>query len=429
MSGWKGMARGWRGDLPRKIEWIPPSNPRICANFLDFYALAAYPTTMEFTQRFVVEYEYSVHFTRDALAPASEVLRETLPAAGAPHRCLFVVDSGLAAATPELLQRVEQYAAHNDHRLTLVVPPLVVQGGEACKNDPALLASVRAALEAGGICRHSFVVALGGGAVLDLVGYAAATVHRGVRLIRMPSTVLAQNDAGIGVKNGVNAFGTKNFCGTFAPPFSVINDLDLLRTLPRRDQRAGQAEAVKVALVRSAEFFAELEASSRELAACEEAATEAMVTRCAREHLEHIAGGGDPFELGSARPLDFGHWSAHRLEEMTNGEVRHGEAVAVGMAVDTCYAYERGLLTMEQRDRVLRLLRDLGLDLHHPELERMDLASALDSFRQHLGGALCVTLPRGIGRLVEVSEMDLDLLRRCIAWLGQQDAVSQGDDR
>lgn len=376
---------------------------------------------MEVTQRFVVEYEYSVRFTRGALAPSNHILRELLPAAAAPHRFLFAVDSGVVEATPSLLDQIERYAAAHADRMRLVAPPLIVQGGEVCKNDPTHLDQVLTALTNGGLCRHSFVVALGGGAVLDLVGYAAATFHRGVRLIRMPSTVLAQNDAGVGVKNGVNARGTKNMYGTFAPPFAVVNDLDLLRTLSRRDLRAGMAEAVKVSMVRSAEFFEELEASRGELAQFQEPALEALVTRCAKEHLDHIAEGGDPFELGSARPLDFGHWTAHRLEEMTGGAVRHGEAVAAGMAVDSCYAAAKNLITVEERDRVLSLLRDLGFSLHFPELSAMDLASALESFRAHLGGELCITLPHGIGQRRELNEMDLALVRRCIDRLAQDD--------
>ena len=383
---------------------------------------------MEVTQRFAVQYEYPVRFTRGALDPTNNVLRQTLPETTEPHRTLVVLDSGLVQADASLPGRIKQYAAAHADVLQLVGDPLLVTGGEDCKNDPEQLATVLAALEAGSLCRHSFVVAIGGGAVLDLVGYAAATLHRGVRLIRMPSTVLAQNDAGVGVKNGVNFLGKKNFLGTFSPPFAVINDLDLLRTLAPRDLRSGIAEAVKVALIRSVAFFEELEATRRELARFAEPAMEQMVIRCARHHLKHIAEGGDPFELGSARPLDFGHWTAHRLEEMTAGEVRHGEAVAVGMAVDTCYACLRGLLTSGERDRVLSLLADLGFLLYHSQLESMDLVSALDSFREHLGGELTITLPHGLGRRLEVHEMDLELVRQSIQKVRQRFADTDNGD-
>ena len=371
----------------------------------------------EVVQRFRVQYEYRVRFTRSVFDPSNEVLREAFPSDGGPHLTLFVLDSGLVEADPTLPRRVERYLSAHRDRLRPAGAAVVIHGGEACKNDPQHLLRLHHELEAGALCRHSFVVAVGGGAVLDLAGFAAATVHRGLRLIRLPSTVLAQNDAGIGVKNGVNSFGKKNFLGTFAPPFAVINDLDLLRTLSERDLRCGMAEAVKVALVRDADFFDQLERDRRLLECFDEGTMERMVIRCARQHLEHISEGGDPFELGSARPLDFGHWTAHRLEEMTGGRVRHGEAVAVGMALDSCYACDQGLITEAQRDRVLRLLADLGFSLFHPELERMDLGSALDRFREHLGGELHITLPRGVGQRLEVHEMDLDRVRRCITWL------------
>jgi 3-dehydroquinate synthase len=252
---------------------------------------------------------------------------------------------------------------------------------------------------------------------VDLAGFAAAIAHRGVRFVRMPSTVLAQNDAGVGVKNGVNAFGRKNFLGTFAPPFAVVNDFDLLRTLSPRDRRAGLAEAVKVAMIRDATFFESLERDREALRDGETTSLERAIYRCAELHLAHIAQGGDPFEQGSARPLDFGHWSAHRLEEVTAGGLRHGEAVAIGMALDSSYAGRVGLLAPQELERTLRLLAGLGFELYHPALAKLNLGAALEGFREHLGGELTVTLPLGIGHGVEVHAMDLEILKSCIGEL------------
>src|SRR5205085_1421109 len=117
--------------------------------------------------------------------------------------------------------------------------------------------------------------------------------HRGCRLIRMPTTVLAQNDAGVGVKNGVNFQGRKNFVGSFAPPFAVINDYDFLRTLPARDMRAGMAEAVKVATIKDADFLSWLHKERRALGAFAPEAVEYMIERCAERHIEHV-GSADP---------------------------------------------------------------------------------------------------------------------------------------
>src|SRR5690606_38845412 len=145
------------------------------------------------------------------------------------------------------------------------------------------------------IDRHSYVVAIGGGAVLDAVGLVATTTHRGVRHIRVPTTVLAQNDSGVGVKNGGNLQGVKEFVGTFAAPFAVLNDRDFAMSLPDRDKVAGMAEAVKVALIRDAAFFAWLEQHSEHLATFERDAMATMIRRCAELHMRQIAHGGDPF--------------------------------------------------------------------------------------------------------------------------------------
>ncbi|HWI41830.1 MAG TPA: 3-dehydroquinate synthase, partial [Verrucomicrobiae bacterium] len=239
---------------------------------------------------------------------------------------------------------------------------------------------------------------------------------RGVRLIRVPSTVLAQNDAGVGVKNGVNLFGSKNFAGTFTPPAAVFNDSSLLRTLHPRDARSGIAEAVKVAVIRDASFFDYLFSNRFLLRALEAGVTEEMIFRCADLHLRHIRG-GDPFEISSARPLDFGHWAAHRMEELTGGELRHGEGVAVGIALDSLYAVQRGMLTAEEADSIILLLRDCGLPVSHPALRSLDVGRALEDFRRHLGGRTTITLPAGIGRSIDVHGIDVPVMRKCIMLL------------
>jgi 3-dehydroquinate synthase len=255
------------------------------------------------------------------------------------------------------------------------------------------------------------VIAVGGGALLDLVGLAAATAHRGVRHVRVPTTTLSQADSSIGVKNGINAFGKKNFIGTFAVPWAVVNDSEMLASLPPRDKRAGYVEAVKVALIRDREFFEEIEGNAAKLREFEPAAMQRLIQRCAELHLDHIANSGDPFELGSARPLDFGHWSAHKLEQLSEYKLRHGEAVAIGIALDVVYARRMGLLAAKAADRILKLLETLGFDLYANELLHVDSEGALvvlkglEEFREHLGGRLTVTLLNGIGRGIEVHEM------------------------
>jgi 3-dehydroquinate synthase len=359
-------------------------------------------------QHIALSFDFPVVFTRRAFDPDNPALPEVLGRAGpGPHRLGVVLDGGLVKADPGLVGRLTASLSANARVAELAAPPLVVAGGEGAKADFSVLRAVWQLIFEAKLCRQSFLLVVGGGAVLDAAGFAAATAHRGVRLIRMPSTVLAQNDAGVGVKNGVNAFGRKNYLGAFAPPYAVINDQALLATLPARERRAGLAEAVKVALVRDAAFFHRLVELAPRLAVLEPDALEEATRRCAKAHLAHIASGGDPFELGSARPLDFGHWAAHALEEATGGALRHGEAVAVGVALDTLYSRMAGLVSEAEATAVLALLDTLGLSVWHPALATLDMAAAVEAFREHLGGRLHLSLLTGIGRRTEVHEVDL----------------------
>ena len=372
----------------------------------------------EIQQSFGVRFEYRVVFGRGLLRSSDHTLAELLARAGSgPHRVLVAIDSEVLAHHPSLPEDLRTYQRSHPKVLELVAKPLVVRGGEQCKNDLLDVEQVHRLVEIHGLCRHSFVLVIGGGAVLDTVGYAVATAHRGLRLIRMPTTVLAQNDAGIGVKNGVNWQGRKNFLGTFSPPFAVLNDLAFLETLEVRDRRAGLAEAVKVALIRDADFFDHLCEQSAALARFDTDAMEHVIRRCAELHLRHIATSGDPFELGSARPLDFGHWAAHKLEELSQNALRHGEAVAIGLAIDAVYSQRSGRISDDELHRVLSLLASLGFDLAHESLARLDVERALADFREHLGGQLCITLLGEIGRGVEVHEIDCAAMQKAIDFL------------
>jgi 3-dehydroquinate synthase len=381
--------------------------------------------TAVYHQRFAVSYDYPVYFTERLFDPANPVLVEALarrePAKR--HRCLVFIDGGLLAARPGLAGEVEAYARHHAARIDLVAPPIEVPGGERIKAELYFVESVQERLFALHIDRHSYVIAIGGGAMLDAVGLVAATTHRGVRLIRVPTTVLAQNDSGVGVKNGVNHYGVKNFVGSFAPPFAVLNDSDLLSGLAVRDRIAGMAEAVKVALIRDREFFLWLERHADDLATFAPAAVAAMIRRCAELHMRQIAQGGDPFETGSARPLDFGHWSAHKLETLTRHHLRHGEAVAIGIALDARYSVRAGLLAAGEEERICALLEHLGFRLWHSALETtsaegtLAVLDGLREFQEHLGGELTVTLLAAIGIGVEVHAIDRMLMAEAIGWL------------
>lgn len=362
------------------------------------------------------DFVHRLRFTRNLFDPANPVLREVLDVdpAGA-RRAIVFIDSGVAAAWPDLGSRIAEYAAAHATAIHLVSRPTVVEGGEDAKNTHRVVDTVLTGVHLHRICRRSYVIAIGGGAVLDAVGFAAATAHRGVRLIRVPTTTLAQDDAAVGVKNGINLFGKKNFVGAFAPPWAVLNDEQFLTTLSDRDFRAGLSEAVKVALVRDAAFFELIEAKASALRNRDPQDTRTVVRHSAGLHLEHIVGGGDPFEVNEARPLDFGHWSAHKLEQLTGFELRHGEAVAIGVALDTLYSTRSGRLPAADAERVLDCLEALGLPIAHPRLREPDeLLAGLEEFREHLGGRLTLSLLRALGAGEDTHVIDLGLMRECM---------------
>jgi len=359
-------------------------------------------------QSFSVPFRYPVAFTENLFAVPQTLLADTFPE-GQLARVFFVLDSGVVAHHPELISQIKNYVAAYPSRLALVAEPQVVTGGEACKNDSEAYQRVVEATNSFGIDRHSYIAAIGGGAVLDMVGFAAAISHRGIRLIRIPTTVLSQNDSAVGVKNSINAFGKKNYLGTFTPPFAVLNDFTFLESLEDRDWASGISEAIKVALIKDLEFFEWLEKVAPALARREMEPMKEHIIRSAQHHMDHIAG-ADPFEFGSSRPLDFGHWAAHKLEKLSDFRIRHGEAVAIGIALDSAYSFLQGRISEADLLRVFKVFHTLGLSLYAPELQEDALLQGLKEFQEHLGGRLTIMLLEKLGKGVEVHEMDQQLI-------------------
>lgn len=368
-----------------------------------------------------ISFAHRIFFTRSVFSPQNRLLAELL----SPAKALVIIEQQVACAFPALPDQIESYFS-SEFCPAKLVGLLAVPGGEDAKNDRDLINELHRQVEHLGICRHSYLIAIGGGALLDAAGFAAATAHRGVRHIRIPTTTLSQADGGVGVKNGINAFGKKNFIGTFAPPFAVINDSDFLWNLPAAEKRGGLIEAIKVALIRNASFFDEIERSVDDLARFDPDAMERTIRRCAELHVRHIAESGDPFEFGSARPLDFGHWAAHKLEQLSKFAISHGAAVAMGLALDTLYSHQKGMLSGDATERVLALVQKLGFTLFDPLMSQTGLAGnwllldGLEEFREHLGGELTITLLAGIGRGVEVHEIDTALMQKCILELSRR---------
>lgn len=365
-------------------------------------------------QSFSVKFDYKIYFTSSLFQPENRLLSEFFKnrlATGA-EKIFFVIDEGVSLSHPNLLADIKAYFSINQG-VQLITDLMIVPGGEYAKNNTSLFDDIIAAVDRYGIDRHSYIAAIGGGAVLDLVGYAAAVSHRGVKHIRIPTTVLSQNDSGIGVKNGINYKGKKNFLGTFAPPLAVFNDETFLATLSDRDYRAGISEAVKVALIKDAEFFYWIEKHATYFENRDLEKMNYLIAHCAKLHLDHIAG-TDPFETGSARPLDFGHWSAHKQEQLSNFSVLHGEAVAMGIALDSTYSFLSGLLTEPALLRILNLFLQLGFGLSDELIHIKDIHSpilkGLSEFQEHLGGRLTITLLTHLGKGIEVHEMNHQVL-------------------
>jgi 3-dehydroquinate synthase len=372
-------------------------------------------------QSFSVRFEYKVFFTEHLFSTSNTVFKDFLlgSRADATRKIFVVIDKGVLDSHPSLQRDLSLYFASIEG-FKLIPDILVIEGGESAKNNEQHFYTIVDAVDRHGIDRHSYIVAIGGGSILDLVGYAAAVSHRGIRHIRVPTTVLSQNDSGVGVKNGINFFRKKNFLGTFAPPVAVFNDYHFLTTLSIEDWRSGISEAVKVALIKDKSFFKWLEENAGKLASRDKQAMQYLVKRCAQMHLDHIAG-GDPFEMGSSRPLDFGHWSAHKLEQLSDFSIRHGEAVALGIALDSAYSFISGRLDQKDAQRIVHLLKEVGFEITHSLMdiqnEQNPILAGLNEFREHLGGKLTIMLLDAIGRGVEVHQLDTAMLVKSAAWL------------
>lgn len=360
---------------------------------------------------------HRIRFTRNAFCPENSAVWDVLETRGQ-AKVLIFLEEAVAAAFPKLKSQIERSvtAAEGFHLAEVITLP----GAELAKRDQSVLQAALDATERLKIDRHSYIFCVGGGAFLDVIGFAAATAHRGVRFVRFPTTTLAQDDSGVGVKNGINAYEKKNFLGVFSVPYAVINDFAFLETQDELQGRAGLIEAVKVALVKDAAFFRWIEENVDALRRFDMPVVEECVERSAILHAQHIALGGDPFENGNSRPLDYGHWSAHKLEQLTNFELSHAEAVAIGVGIDTLYARLEERLDAESCERVLRVIEALDLPLWHDALElrnpdgRRTVYDGLEEFREHLGGELTVLLLKETGKGEDVHTMDEAILEKAI---------------
>lgn len=386
-------------------------------------------------QGFSVFFEYEVHFTRGLFNKENALLSTVIKKRqqDKPAKVLIIVDASVLESQPSLYENIVSYTQAHHAVMNLCGDPLILPSGESIKNNSQFLEEVYRQLNEYSLCRHSYIIAIGGGALLDMVGYAAATAHRGIRLIRVPTTVLAQADSGVGVKNSINYFSKKNLLGTFAPPYAVLNDFNFLETLGDRDWLAGIAEAVKVSLIKDKTFFEFIDKNALQVGQQRNMdLMSQLIHRCAELHMHHIGRNGDPFEMGSSRPLDFGHWAAHKLEQLTKHRLRHGEAVAIGLALDITYSHLVGFLSFDAWQRILNTLRQLGFCLYVPELSQQvlnpshpdSIFKGLTEFQEHLGGELTIMMLKEIGKGLEVHTVDIHLFQKAIDHLKKLETAS-----
>jgi 3-dehydroquinate synthase len=305
--------------------------------------------------------------------------------AGAP-RLLVVTDDVVA---PLWMPRLEQGLAGRPFEVC------VLPGGEEQKTLGNVAAIIDALVSAR-LNRDGMVLALGGGVVGDVAGFAAASYQRGIAIVQLPTTLLAQVDSSVGGKTGVNHAGGKNLIGAFHQPSAVIADTDTLSTLPDRQLRAGLAEIVKAALAADAAFFAWLEANLAQLLAREAGALEEAIRRaCA---IKAAIVGGDERDEGRRAILNLGHTFGHAIEAGAGyGRVLHGEAVAAGMALAAELSARAGRLAGEDARRVRELLTAAGLPVDPPRLGRDRMLELMAMDKKVRGGALRLVLLDGIG--------------------------------
>jgi len=338
------------------------------------------------------------------------------------RKTLFIIDRGIGKGQLEAVKDYVRWSNAINKEINAVF--LRVPGGETVKMNMKYVRQIIRRARQAGLDRKSVFVIVGGGATLDMGSFAADIFHRGAAHIKIPTTLLSQVDAGISMKNGINSDGRKNLLGTVSAPEAVLVDPTFLYTLRTRVISQGFAEMIKAALMRDGRYFEQIEAYYQELLQRTFSRTmEDLIWRAIEIHLTEI--NNDPFEQKLERPLAFGHVWAHWLENITNNRLSHGEAVGIGMAIDTQISEQRGLINQETRDRVINLIQRVGLPIYDSAAVTDDYTDVLEEFRQHLGGKLTVGLLNFIGSRVDVDDITKEEIKAAINFLAQRSAASE----
>jgi len=268
-------------------------------------------------------------------------------------------------------------------------------------------------LSRAGADRHALLLAVGGGMVGDVAGFAAATYLRGIALAHVPTTLLAQVDSAIGGKTGVNLPEGKNLVGAFYSPRVVLSDPRALRTLPEREFRGGLAEVIKYGVIFDAKLFAFVEAHMEKIVRRDKAALAYIIPRCAE--IKAYVVSRDERESGLREILNFGHTFGHALESVTNYRVfQHGEAVAWGMMAAALLGHAAGITPESDAARIISLTRCLGALPAWPKASTATFVSAMRSDKKSRAGKLRFVLSPGIGKARSYDTISLELLQRVL---------------
>jgi len=293
--------------------------------------------------------------------------------------------------------------------------PLLVEipDGESYKTSQTLN-RVYDQLIAAGLDRRCFVVALGGGVVGDLAGFAAATYLRGIPFVQLPTTLLAQVDSSVGGKTGIDHPRGKNLIGAFHQPRLVLADVAALATLPEREYRAGLAEVVKYGVVLDRPFFELLEANIEQLFARDQELIGTVVARCCS--LKAWVVEQDEHEAGLRAVLNYGHTLGHAFEALAGyAGLVHGEAVSIGMTLAARISLAEGLCTVAEHDRIIALLVALGLPTETPAVEREELIAALTQDKKSRAGVIQYICNQGLGAYAVREFTPAQLAETCVA--------------
>jgi len=344
---------------------------------------------------------YPIHIGRNLIANANLIL---------PHlkrqHVAIVTNTTVAPLYLDKLSQTLQQAG-------VKVIPIVLPDGEAYKNAETLNKIYDVLLQ--NRCeRSTTLIALGGGVIGDLTGYAAATYLRGVPFIQIPTTLLSQVDSSVGGKTGINHPLGKNMIGAFYQPQVVLADIDTLKTLPPREFSAGMAEVIKYGLIRDSDFFDWLEANVDALMALDEVAISEAIYRSCQNKAEVVA--RDEHESGERALLNLGHTFGHAIENaMGYGVWLHGEAVAAGTMLAADLSLRMGWLTQAEVKRMYDLLTKARLPLDAPKLGVEKYLDLMQLDKKVADGKIRLILQQGIGKSVITSDYDAEKLRAVLA--------------